>query len=66
MADFDRSYEPRDDEDLLIYSEEDLAQILSDVYVDTREIVDDEDAAQLIDVVYDRLTDTYYSHTDEQ
>jgi len=54
---------PLDDEELYVYSEDDLADILSDAFVDLREVVADDQAADCVSIVYDRLTDDYY--TDE-
>jgi nitrogen regulatory protein PII-like uncharacterized protein len=55
----------RDCEDLYVYSEEDLADIASDMYVDIRDVVDDEDAAAVTEIIFDRLTDEHYTHTDD-
>lgn len=52
----------RDDDYLYILSEEDIQDILSDCFVDIREIVsDDETASECISVTYDRFTDEFYS-----
>lgn len=54
---------PRDDEHLYVYSPDDVADILADAFVDVREVVDDDDTAtECIDIVYERLTDEYYTH----
>jgi len=50
-----------DAEELYIYSDDDLSCILSDGFVDIREVVeDDETAAAVVDIVYGRLTDGFY------
>jgi len=51
-----------DAEELYIYSDDDdLSCILSDGFVDIREVVaDDETAAQVVDIMYGRLTDGFY------
>lgn len=56
-----------DCEELYVYSAEDLGRILGDGFVDVREVVaDDETASEVVDVVYRRLTDDFYSETDPQ
>lgn len=52
----------RDDEQLYVYSEEDVAGIVSDMYVDVREVTnDDKTAAAIVEIFYERLTDDYYA-----
>jgi hypothetical protein len=48
--------------ELYVYSEEDIAGIASDMYVDLREVMDDDQAAEAVDICFERLTDGYYSH----
>jgi len=55
-----------DAQELYVYSREDYGRILGDAFVDIREIVpDDETAADVVDIVYERLTDDFYGATDE-
>jgi len=49
-----------DPESFYAYSEEDIARILSDAYVELRECMDEEDAAVAVDVAYLQLTDGFY------
>lgn len=51
-----------DAEDIYVYSEEDFSAILSDAFVEIREVrgVDDRQAAEAVDIVYERLTDDFY------
>lgn len=57
---------PRDDEiSLYVYSDEDIEDILGDCYVDIHELVDEDDAAAVLNLVHDRLTDDFYAHRDE-
>ena len=54
--------ETRDAEELYIYSAADFERILGDGFVDVREVVaDDETAAQVVDILYRRLTDDFYA-----
>jgi len=58
-----RTFKPTEEEELYIYSQEDIERILGDAFVDLREISDDETAAQSIDIMYERLIDDFYDHT---
>lgn len=55
------------DRPLYCYTDEDLSDILGDVFVEAREIVGDDRAAKLVDIAYERLTDDFYTEqaTDE-
>jgi len=54
---------PPDEDALFLYSEADMADILGDAFVDVRECVDDDaTAADVCDIMYERLTDGFYSH----
>jgi len=57
-----RTSRQRGSERLYVYSEEDVAKILSDCFIDMREVVDDYEAARCLDIVQGRLTDDYYSN----
>lgn len=55
-----------DAEELYIYSREDIERILGDSFVDLREVTDDDrEAAECVDVLYDRLCDDFYGHVRE-
>jgi hypothetical protein len=55
-----------DADELYVYSREDYGRILGDAFVDIREVVrDDETAADVVDIVYERLTDDFYGQNDE-
>lgn len=55
-----------DCEELYVYSRDDYERLLGDAFVDIREVVrDDETAANVVDIVYERLTDDFYGATDE-
>jgi len=59
-----QSSRPVEAEELYIYSREDIEKILGDAFVDLREVTgDDVEAAECVDVLYDRLTDDFYGHT---
>jgi hypothetical protein len=52
-----------DEDALYCYSEADFADILGDAFVDIREqATDDATAAAICDIVYERLTDGFYTH----
>jgi len=57
-----RSPKPRESEEIYAYTEEDLANILSDCFVDIRDVTGDSEAADIVDMVYGRLTDDFYGH----
>jgi len=48
------------DDRLLVFSEAGLERILADAFADSRESVDDDDAAFVIDTVHERMTDDFY------
>ena len=49
--------------ELFVYSRNDIEDdIVPDMFVDFREIMSDETAAEAVDIVYERLTDDFYSH----
>jgi len=59
-----RTSSQSDAEELYIYSREDIERILGDSFVDLREVTgDDREAAECVDVLYDRLCDDFYGHT---
>lgn len=51
-----------DEGQMYVYSEEDLSNILADAWVDMREVVGDDAAAECLDICYNRLTDDFYTH----
>jgi hypothetical protein len=58
---------PLDEEALYIYSAEDFGNILADAFVELRELTDDDEtAAEAVDIVYDRLTDDFYTSNDRR
>lgn len=54
-----------DPSQIYIYSEEDIAGIASDMFVDMRQIMDDDQAAEAVDICFERLTDDFYSHDND-
>lgn len=55
--------EIRHGEDLVVFSRAELDGILSDCFVDMREVVRDDQAADCVDIVRDRLTDDFYTNS---
>lgn len=55
----------REDGDLYVYSEEDIANISAEVLAWVREVpgVDESDALEVSDMVYELCTDGYFSHS---
>lgn len=56
----ERATPPLDCERLIVLSDDDIDRVLADTYVDLREFMTDDQAAEALDVVRDRLTDRYY------
>jgi len=56
------------DDTLRLLTDEDIADRLADAFVDARDVVGDEAAADVLDIVYQRLTDEWYHDqaTDER
>jgi hypothetical protein len=49
--------------ELFVYSRADVEDdIVPDMFVDFREVMSDETAAEAVDIVLERLTDDFYSH----
>ena len=49
--------------ELFVYSRADIEDdIVPDMFVDFREVMSDETAAEAVDIVHERLTDDFYAH----
>ena len=50
---------------LFVYSRGDIEDdIVPDMFVDFREIMPDETAAEAVEIVHERLTDGFYAHSE--
>jgi len=52
------------DDNLFVLSQTDIEDILSECYVEMREVVGDDDAAVCVEIAHDEITDSYYYEHD--